>query len=110
MSSNQSSIPPEDLNEPELNEEELDFSKTVIDLEDFKNNLMNFPSERLCEIVVSFRYLGILEQEAIIAMNELAHRRTEGEQLHYEEKIEEMLKSLPQVNMDLAKVLKSIRI
>jgi len=80
------------------------------ELEEFKNNLSQMNNERLCEIVVAFHYLGILKEEAILAMTELANRRDKNDPFEYEKKIEELLQLLPKVKLDLNKILKTIKI
>ncbi len=42
-------------------------------------------------------------------MEELAARRANGEEFNFEEKIEELSKDLPIINIDINKMLKSFR-
>jgi hypothetical protein len=79
-------------------------------MEEFKENLPLMPNEQLCEVIVAFRYLGTLKEEAILAMTELAERRTNGDIFEYEKRIEEILQSLPKINIDLNKILKTPKI
>jgi len=74
--------------------------------ENIQENIKQFTNEKLCEIIVSNRYLGVLREEALACMNELAWRREQGEIFPYEQKIEELLKSLPKINLDLKSVMK----
>jgi hypothetical protein len=60
-----------------------------------------FSDEKLCEIIVSCRYLGVLKEEAIESMQELARRRENGSFFAFEEKIKEFLAGLPKIEKDL---------
>jgi hypothetical protein len=72
----------------------------------FKNELSAMNNERLCDIIVSSRYLGSMKDEALMAMEELAKRRGKGDEFKFEEYIEVELKKLPSFNLDLSKILK----
>jgi hypothetical protein len=76
--------------------------------EEFNNNINQFTNDRLCEIIVSYRYLGIMKEEALAAMGELARRRACGDEFLFEQKIEELMKDLPQINIDLNQVFKQV--
>lgn len=67
------------------------FEKQAID------NLINYTSEKLADIIVSNRYLGLYETIAIAAMEELAKRRMNGESFEYEQYINEQLNNLPKI-------------
>lgn len=86
----------------------LDVSNAFNEKE-FKINLPLMSDEKLCEIVVSFRYLGIMKDEAILAMKELSDRRENGSDFKYEDKIDDLIKTLPKIDIDLNKTLKSFR-
>lgn len=70
---------------------------------EFFKNLPNFSSKKLCEIVITARYIGSLDQESILCMQELAKRRDLGEQFDYESFIENTSKKLPNFRFDLKK-------
>ena len=74
--------------------------------DDFKLQLDSMKIERLCDIVVASRYLGSLKDEALLAMEELAKRRSSGDTFKFEEYIEVELKKLPSFNLDINKILK----
>ena len=74
--------------------------------EELFNNIGGFSNEKLCEIIVSARYLGILKDEAIGCMQELASRRTNGSDFNFETKIEELAATLPKINLDLKSLFK----
>ena len=58
-------------------------------------DIQKFSSQKLCEIVVASRYLGMARPEAISAMEELAARRAGGDSLAFEEEIASLLGKLP---------------
>lgn len=77
---------------------------------DFKDNLPKTSNTKLCEIVVANRYLGVMREEAIMCMEELARRRAEGDMFEYEKHIEQLLASLPKFNLDVKNLFKTPRI
>lgn len=62
-------------------------------------------SERLCEIVVAFRYLHILEKEAKEAMVELASRRSLGDTFDFESHIAKTIQTLPKIKLDMKSIM-----
>jgi hypothetical protein len=78
--------------------------------EEFKKNLPDMTNHKLCEIIVCYRYLGLMEKESILSMEELAARRERGDQFNYEDKITELTNDLPSINIDINKILKTFRI
>jgi len=62
---------------------------------EFQNNLSQFSSQKLCEVIITYQYLGLMKDEAILAMQELAKRRASGDLFQFETVIEEELKKLP---------------
>lgn len=80
------------------------------DLDEFKNTLQIISNNKLCEIIVANRYLGVMREEAIASMEELARRRVNGDEFKYESHIEQLLESLPKFNLDISNVIKLPRI
>ncbi len=70
-------------------------------IDEFKSKISSLPSEHLCEIIISNRYLGIFIEESILSMEELALRRINGNSFDYENFIEEKIKELPKFNLTL---------
>ena len=66
----------------------------------FKLNVGAFTDVKLCEIIVSFRYLGMMKDEALICMIELARRRMLGDEFLYEDYIQRLYDSMPKVKID----------
>ena len=73
---------------------------------DFKTELAKMSNEKLCEIIVAYRYIGILQDQSVMAMEELANRRGAGSEFQFENHIETMKSSLPKIDMDLNKIFK----
>lgn len=71
------------------------------ELEDFSKNINKMTSNKLCEIIVSFRYIGVMKEEAVLCMMELAARRNSGDSFKYEDHIDMLMKGLPKINTDL---------
>lgn len=76
------------------------------DLEEFKMNVSQMSDEQCCEIIAANRYLGIMADEAIVCMKELAARRSNGNDFFYENRIEELIESLPKFKLDINKLFK----
>lgn len=66
-------------------------------------NIKALSNEKLCEIIVASRYLNLFKEEAILAMKELAERRSSGDSFAYEELIENQLKQLPDFKKNFSK-------
>lgn len=76
------------------------------ELINFKLNITTFSDFKLCEIIVSHRYLGVLKDEALVCMHELARRRKIGDDFDFENYIEIELKKLPSFKSDLNQISK----
>ena len=76
--------------------------------ENFFTNVPKFSNNKLCEVIVANRYLGIMKDEAIAAMQELAKRRGSGDSFEYEKHIDELLAALPKFDLDINKIMKKI--
>lgn len=74
-------------------------------LDKIKDNLKNYTTLRLCEIVVSCRYLGMDEDLVVMSMTELGRRRSEqSEDFEFESFIEEKIAALPEINVRIPDV------
>jgi hypothetical protein len=70
----------------------------MIDKEKIKDNVEQYSSIKLCEMIVSHRYLGLFEEACVIAMEELARRRAAGDDFQFEKYISDNLETLPKLN------------
>jgi hypothetical protein len=96
----------------ELMNDEYDLDESSFnmsfDMNAFRINVLKFSSEKLCDIIVSHRYLGFNEEASIVCMEELANRRQSGDEFKFEDFIESKQKELPEINFsvpDLRSVL-----
>lgn len=65
------------------------------DLEKIKKKIPSHSSKKLCEIIVSARYLGLNEELDILCMEELSKRRSFGDNFEFEDFIEKSSNELP---------------
>lgn len=72
-----------------------DIEDGKMDLDKIKENLPSYSSEKLCEMLVCDRYLGMGKNISIICMEELAKRRMAGDAFNFESHITEIQKELP---------------
>lgn len=75
------------------------------DLTEFKTKLPTAPNEKLCEIIVASKYLGIMKEQAILCMEELARRRAAGDTFNFEQHIDKTLNDLPNYKINMKEVL-----
>lgn len=73
-----------------------------------KNNIANFNSKKLCQIIVCNRYLNLNKELALLSMEELSKRRSNGDQFDFESYIEESLSELPALNFKLPDIRDAI--
>ncbi|HEY5267685.1 MAG TPA: hypothetical protein VII94_00960 [Candidatus Saccharimonadales bacterium] len=72
-----------------------------LDLDKIKENIPQFSSEKLCEMIICDRYFGFEQKIAVLCMTELASRRTNGDTFNFEDYIEEKYKELPVLNFEM---------
>ena len=94
----------EELKQAEILEKNFNDSSSSESL-----NVENFSSPKLCSIIVANRYLNTNRQLAILAMQELAKRRDNGDLFDFEKEINDQLKDLPQINFNLNDLLKNFK-
>lgn len=82
-----------------MNDEDLD---NEISVEEFQNSLPEISSIKLCEIIISHRYLGLYQELSILCMEELIKRRSSGDNFDFESYIDDMSKDLPEVNISFS--------
>ena len=66
-----------------------------LNIEKVKTNLPNFTNEKICEMIVVDRYLGLGEKVSAICMEELVNRRLAGDVFDFETYIANAAKELP---------------
>lgn len=94
----------------ELESSEEQFASETPSDEEIAKDIPNQPSEKIADIVISFRYLGLYKNLSVTAMEELSRRRESGDEFQFEKYIENNLKSLPKLDFklpDMDGILKS---
>jgi hypothetical protein len=69
--------------------------------QEIKKNMPTFTSDKLCQIIVAYRYLKYNKELAVFAMEELSNRRLNGDIFDFESYIEATLKELPPLSFTL---------
>lgn len=77
------------------------------DLTDFRIKLGTVVPTKLCEIIVANRYLGIMKDEAILCMQELARRRALGDEFEFEKYVEDLQEKLPNIKLNMDNIVKN---
>jgi hypothetical protein len=72
--------------------------------ENVKNNIEEFNSKKLCQIIVCNRYLNTSKDLAIACMEQLSKRRAEGDDFDFESYIETSLSELPVLNFKISDI------
>ena len=75
----------------------------------FEKNLEKHSSNKLCEIIAAFRYLGVMRREAILSMEELSKRRAAGSDFGYENEISRLIGNLPKIDLNLSDIFKKFK-
>lgn len=72
-----------------------------LDLDKIRTMIPTYSSEKLSEMIVVERYIGFHPEVSVMAMEELAKRRMEGDPFVFENYIDQSLKSLPKLDFNL---------
>lgn len=82
-----------------FNFEDLDSGEPIevvkFDIDEIKNKIPTHSSNKLCEMIVTGRYLGLHPDLDILCMEELASRRSNGDPFDFETHIDNCTKELP---------------
>jgi hypothetical protein len=76
-----------------------DIAYQPLNVESIHQNIKNYDSQKLAEMIVCDRYFGCYRDLAIICMQELARRRASGDNFAFEEYIEQSFKQLPELKL-----------
>jgi hypothetical protein len=85
--------------------------RTPLNLDTVKENLPKYSSQKLCEMIVCDRYFGCYKAIAIMCMEELAARRTAGDEYNFEDYIDKAFNELPKLDFsipDIGDVLRQV--
>lgn len=90
--------------EEALQADEIDYDMEELTEDQLREKLKDFPIEKVADIVVTSRYIGLYRNLEVEAMQELGNRRAAGNSFNYEEYIETNIKALPVINLTLPNV------
>lgn|SRR5574337_541036 len=79
-----------------------------LDMDKIKQNLHAYSSEKLCEMIVCDRYLGLGQKFSTICMEELSKRRIAGDNFQFEKYIEQAQSELPVLNFETMPDIRTI--
>lgn len=82
----------EDLEDDEFSE---------LNPEEILEKIPTFSAEKLSDIVIANRYLGLFKELAVAAMQELSKRRESGDDFEYEKYIDKNVKDLPKLDFEV---------
>ncbi len=85
----------------DLEDDITDNSDHMTNIASLHEKLPSLASEKLCELIVAYRYLNANKDLAIASMHELSRRRSEGDSFNYESYIENALNSLPKLDFNM---------
>ena len=106
------SILDEDEKEESITENKDLNIKNIFDFNFIKNNINDFSTKKICNIIVSNRYLGFNKELNIFCMTELSNRRKKGDDFLFEKYIEEEFNKLPKLKFEtqnIFNIINSIR-
>jgi hypothetical protein len=67
-------------------------------------DIKTFNSKKLCQIILSYRYLKLNKELSIQCMEELGRRRANGDQFDFESYLKEISKELPELNFSIPNI------
>ena len=80
---------------------------------EIKDQVPTFTSVKLCDLIILYRYLGLYKALYTASMEELAQRRINGDDFDFETYIDDNLKDLPEIKInilpDLSQVLNQVK-
>jgi hypothetical protein len=98
-----------DIDDSDESEEDLEYEP--ISLDEFKKNIPQYTSQKLCELIAINRCFGSYKEQSIICMEELAARRIAGDDYNFEDYIDKAFGELPKLDFaipDLRDVLRQV--
>lgn len=90
------------MKDEEKQEKTVEVDILALNEDEVIGKIGEFSSEKLADIIIMHRYLGIYASIASAAMIELATRRENGETFEYELYINEKLVEMPKITINLS--------
>lgn len=94
-----------------LNDDQEELTFEELNIDKVKEKIPTHSSTKLCEMIVCDRYFGCYAEVAVACMEELAKRRTAGDNFDFESYIEKSYNELPKLEINLpnlADVMRSL--
>ena len=82
-----------------IDDDQKEIEYQPLDLDKIKNNIGNYSSQKLSEMIVCHRYFGSYQEIAVVCMEELSRRRQAGQDFPFENYIQEQLGKLPELKL-----------
>lgn len=79
-----------------------------LDIDQITVNLPQYPSKKLCEMIVCDRYFGFEHKLSIMCMEELAKRRMAGDTFNFEAYIAEISKEMPELDLSITPDIRAV--
>lgn len=79
-----------------------------LDIDQITVNLPQYPSKKLCEMIVCDRYFGFEHKLSIMCMEELAKRRMAGDTFNFEAHIAEISKEMPELDLSITPDIRAV--
>jgi hypothetical protein len=104
------------ISDEELDSDNEEFNSEFIgfDFDKIENNISNYLSNKLCEMIVCNRYFDFNKKITELCMKELSRRRLDGDSFDYESYIEKISKELPELkisqDMDIRAILSMAKV
>lgn len=97
-----------------MNDDEdiYDDDEEMISEEDLLKNIHTYNIEKLCDVVIAHRYLGMFNKLYIPCMEELGRRRAAGDTFPFEDYIDNNIKDLPKLDFkvtDLGDMINNLK-
>ncbi len=77
-----------------------DIKHTTLNMDIVKNNVPQYSTEKLCDMIVCDRYFGFEQKISVVCMEELAKRRASGDSFDFESYIDKAYSELPVLNFE----------
>jgi len=90
----------------EDSDEEIEDVK--VDFDKIQDNLPQYSSQKLCEMIVCDRYFGFGQSISVMCMEELARRRLAGDSFNYEAHIAEISKEMPELDLSITPDIRTV--
>lgn len=79
-----------------------------LDIDQITVNLPQYPSKKLCEMIVCDRYFGFEHKLSKMCMEELAKRRVAGDNFNFEAHIAEISKEMPELDLSITPDIRAV--